>query len=342
MPTGFPDYYGGLTLPVTVPEGGTGYTSIDAHALLVGNGTGKMNLIEPSTLGYVLTAQGLGADPIWSPLSAASLVAGAGISITGSPPTITNTDDAYFSAAILAIAHGGTGTATPALVAGANIAITGSWPDQTIAVQDPIQVNALKANQGSGPVVHVGADSDFGTFAPALGVALPSGSTNPVFRIIVAGVSNCIADAVGNLTLAGALTLGTPLAPSQGGTGAASLAAAGIPQIVATDSATAQSVSSRGHTLYTPAGAGMYRLSVYFHVHNPSDVAITPGVTFSFYNSGTQYTLILVSASGSGNDYEYGPVACCYSDSGKAISYGVATGGGTNVTFDVYARLEAM
>jgi len=33
---------------------------------------------------------------------------------------------------LLAIANGGTGTATPALVAGTNVTITGSWPNQTI------------------------------------------------------------------------------------------------------------------------------------------------------------------------------------------------------------------
>lgn len=34
---------------------------------------------------------------------------------------------------ILAVANGGSGTATPALVAGSNVTITGTWPNQTIA-----------------------------------------------------------------------------------------------------------------------------------------------------------------------------------------------------------------
>jgi hypothetical protein len=33
----------------------------------------------------------------------------------------------------LAVAHGGTGTATPSIVAGTNIAVTGTWPNQTIS-----------------------------------------------------------------------------------------------------------------------------------------------------------------------------------------------------------------
>jgi len=38
----------------------------------------------------------------------------------------------------LPVASGGSGTATPALVAGANITITGTWPNNTIALTDPI------------------------------------------------------------------------------------------------------------------------------------------------------------------------------------------------------------
>jgi hypothetical protein len=38
---------------------------------------------------------------------------------------------------IVAVANGGTGTATPALVAGTNVSITGSWPNQTINSSNP-------------------------------------------------------------------------------------------------------------------------------------------------------------------------------------------------------------
>ena len=38
---------------------------------------------------------------------------------------------------LVAVANGGTGTATPALVQGANITITGTWPNQTIAAAAP-------------------------------------------------------------------------------------------------------------------------------------------------------------------------------------------------------------
>jgi len=38
---------------------------------------------------------------------------------------------------IVAVANGGSGTATPALVAGTNVSITGSWPNQTINSSNP-------------------------------------------------------------------------------------------------------------------------------------------------------------------------------------------------------------
>ena len=52
-----------------------------------------------------------------------------GTGLTGGPCTTTCTISLVTP---VAVANGGTGTATPALVAGTNITITGSWPDQTI------------------------------------------------------------------------------------------------------------------------------------------------------------------------------------------------------------------
>jgi hypothetical protein len=49
---------------------------------------------------------------------------------------------------VVAIANGGTGTATPALVAGTNVTITGTWPNQTIAAS---------GGGGSGTVTSVDA-----------------------------------------------------------------------------------------------------------------------------------------------------------------------------------------
>lgn len=181
MPVGFPDYYGGLTLPVTVEEGGTGQTSLVDHAVLVGAGTSGVTSLPLGTAGEALLSNGSGADPSWgnptvdvsqitgilavahggTGSSSPALVAGNGISITGSWPdqTITNTDDAYFTAGILAVAHGGTGSSSPALVAGTGISITGTWPDNTIT-----NSSAYASLTDPLPVAHGGT----GSTAPAL------------------------------------------------------------------------------------------------------------------------------------------------------------------------------
>jgi hypothetical protein len=90
VPTGFPDYYGGLTLPVTVPEGGTGLTSLVTNALLIGQGSSAMIPTNVGTANQVLQIPSGGGAPTFQALA-------------GDVSTFTG---------ILAIAHGGTGAAS--------------------------------------------------------------------------------------------------------------------------------------------------------------------------------------------------------------------------------------
>jgi hypothetical protein len=60
---------------------------------------------------YAPTLTGTGASGTW------------GISVTGNAANVTG---------VVAVANGGTGTATPSLVAGTNVTITGTWPNQTV------------------------------------------------------------------------------------------------------------------------------------------------------------------------------------------------------------------
>jgi hypothetical protein len=72
-----------------------------------------------------------------------------GLTTTGSPITTTGT---ITLGGTLAVANGGTGTATPSLVAGTNItSITGTWPNQTI-----------NASGGAGTVTSVAATAGTG------------------------------------------------------------------------------------------------------------------------------------------------------------------------------------
>lgn len=68
-----------LAAPVTVPNGGTGLTSVTAHDLLVGNGTSALTLLAPSaTSGVALISQGAASNPAYGTV----VVAGGGTGAT--------------------------------------------------------------------------------------------------------------------------------------------------------------------------------------------------------------------------------------------------------------------
>ena len=102
-----------------------------------------------------------------------------GLTVTGSPITTSGT---ITLAGTLAVANGGTGTATPSIVAGTNITVSGTWPNQTIA-----------ASGASGTVTSVGG-------------------TGTVNGLTLTGTVTTS----GNLTLGGTLDLSAP--PAIGGT----------------------------------------------------------------------------------------------------------------------------
>lgn len=54
---------GGIIIPVTVPNGGTGQTSGTAHTVVLWEGTAPLGSAGPGTAGQVLTSNGAGADP---------------------------------------------------------------------------------------------------------------------------------------------------------------------------------------------------------------------------------------------------------------------------------------
>lgn len=54
---------GGLNIPVTVPEGGTGQITFPVHTVLLGEGTSPIGNTGPGTAGQVLTSNGAGLDP---------------------------------------------------------------------------------------------------------------------------------------------------------------------------------------------------------------------------------------------------------------------------------------
>ena len=106
------DAGGGIPLPVDVPSGGTGQTTLTDNELLVGDGVSPVGSIANGTTGQVLTAQ-TGAEPTFS-----TLVAG---DVDG-PPSNTTEAIAVFSGNSGKLLRDSVGT----LSNGGNLVITGT------------------------------------------------------------------------------------------------------------------------------------------------------------------------------------------------------------------------
>jgi hypothetical protein len=111
--------------------------------------------------------------------AAGSYVTVGGALGTPSSGTLTNctfptlnqntTGTAAGLSSILAVASGGTGTATPALVAGTNVTISGTWPNQTINATGGGTVTSVT---GTAPVVSSGGTT------PAISMAAATTSVS--------------------------------------------------------------------------------------------------------------------------------------------------------------------
>jgi hypothetical protein len=80
-----------LSIPVSVPHGGTGLATLPPHGVPVGNGVAVPNFAMPVTAGYVMTDNGPSADPSFKPLptTVSSILAGTGISVSSSTGNVT-------------------------------------------------------------------------------------------------------------------------------------------------------------------------------------------------------------------------------------------------------------
>jgi hypothetical protein len=71
--------------------------------------------------------------------------------ITANGSGLTSLNASNISSGTLAVANGGTGTASPSLVGGTNITISGSWPNQTVTAASgaPTTAQVLSATAGA-------------------------------------------------------------------------------------------------------------------------------------------------------------------------------------------------
>ena len=148
-----------------------------------------------------------------------------GLTTSGGPITTTGT---ITLAGTLAVASGGTGTATPGLVAGTNItSITGSWPNQTInASGGSGTVTSVAATGGTGISVSGSPITTSGTLtitntAPDQTVALTQGGTTTITGTYPNFTISSADQFVGTVT---SVTGTSPVASSGGTTPAISLA----------------------------------------------------------------------------------------------------------------------
>jgi hypothetical protein len=208
---GFPDYFFFL-LPMGVNDGGTGATSFTANGVLLGNGANIIQATGAGSADQVLRVPAAGGAPAFGAVdlskaaavtgilpvaqggsgsAAPSLVAGTGITITGTWPanTITLTTP-------VAIANGGTGTATPSLLGGTNIGISGTWPNQQVAFSGILAVGSGGSGTATPALVQGAGMTITGTW-PGHTIAL----TTPV-AVALGGTGT----ATGSITGTGGLT----------------------------------------------------------------------------------------------------------------------------------------
>jgi hypothetical protein len=179
---GFQDYTA-FEIPVTVPSGGTGAGSWTLNGVMLGNTTGALKVTD--FLHIVPTG---GPNPRSSDMLRFKSSDDFGVASYSSIQRtswgvlrITSNGGLQLDAP-LAVAYGGSGTATPSLVAGTAISITGSWPNNTITntsnyatLADPL------------PVAHGGTGTATGSIQGTAALTFGAGGSNQNVNLAPSG-----------------------------------------------------------------------------------------------------------------------------------------------------------
>jgi hypothetical protein len=124
------------------------------------------------------------ASNLTSGTVAAAQVATLNQNTTGTAANVTG---------IVAVANGGTGTATPGLVAGTNVTISGTWPDQTVNAMGGVTINraVIHASWVGAPLL---SSQAFGLFIndSSTSISVPSGCTNSTANAMTAATASTI------------------------------------------------------------------------------------------------------------------------------------------------------
>ena len=71
------------------------------------------------------------------------------MAFNGTGSNVTSLNASNVASGTLAVARGGTGTASPSLVAGSGISVSGTWPNQTVATSGGGGVTSLNGQTGA-------------------------------------------------------------------------------------------------------------------------------------------------------------------------------------------------
>jgi hypothetical protein len=218
-----------------------------------------------------------------------------GLTTSGGPITASGT---ITLGGTLAVASGGTGTATPSLVAGTNVTITGSWPNQTI--------NATAG--GSGTVTSVGG-------------------TGTVNGLTLTGTVTTS----GNLTLGGTLDLSAP--PAIGGTTPAAITGTTVTANTKFSGTNFDASGSGGGALRTSGGSNCLQWGGGGGVNLTLDGAFNmnpANATIQISPTGTGTLTVNPATAGTINNMAIGgttPAAGAFTTLSATTAIGVASGG---------------
>jgi len=252
----------------------------------------------------VITSGGAGGGGGSGTVSSVAISGGStGLTTSGGPITTSGT---ITLGGTLAVANGGTGTATPSIVAGTNITVSGTWPNQTITAS---------GGGGSGTVTSVAATvpaflsvtgspiTSSGTLAISLsGTALPVANGGTGVTTSSGASSVVLRDSSQNVTA------NTFLASFL------STAAAGTTTTLTVSSAYSHVVTgSGGHTFQLPNATTLANGVQYFFDNNQSSGAITvnnaSGSLIVSVPSGGYVQLTLLSNATSAGSWDRHDVA---------------------------------
>jgi hypothetical protein len=198
----------GITGTLGVNHGGTGLATLTAHDVLIGNGTGNVTLISPSTAGFVLTSNGTSADPSFQ------------LNPTGTVNAGTSTHLAYYATSTNAVSDAsgatisGTYTFSGALTLSSQLTLeNGSASAPSIAFANSSNTGFYSNNTGQIQMVS-GGSTVFSTDGTDLFAALPLNMESHKIISLANGTASTDAAAFGQIkvlqtvffSIAGSLT----------------------------------------------------------------------------------------------------------------------------------------